>query len=242
MTVAPVAVGRARSCRRRGRAARAGSRSSPRRHGPRRSPLAAPTGNVDPRRRRPPPQTVPRRPLAAGETTAAYRRHADDHRPTARHAAERAPSTALDRRRPARSRSRSGTAMNGGPREPSLAELTDEYNASQTKVHVNLADPGRLRADDRPSTCIERARATARPRADARVHGAADGRHQARRAGRGVHPRPTATTRRRSCPGAAGVLRPRACSGRCRSTSATRCCSTTRRSSRPPASTRTSHR
>ena len=82
-----------------------------------------------------------------------------------------------------------------------------------------------------------------RPRADARVHGADDDRHASRRCRSRRASKPsnfdTAPFLRRR---AAGATRRQDVQWACRSTSATRCCSTTRRCSLPPGSTRTSRR
>ena len=102
-------------------------------------------------------------------------------------------------------------------------------------------DPGQLRADHR-QVPAGRAGQPPRPGADARVHGADDGRHAVGRAGRGLH---QVEWLRHQCVPADGprcLGDRRACSGRCRSTSPTRCCSTTRRCSPPPGSTRRSRR
>ena len=131
------------------------------------------------------------------------------------------------------------------------ADLRGELSSSSSttttparrKVHVTLAEPGRLRADVIDKYLQSEPGQPARAGADARVHGAdVPSTPSSFVPVAGVHREPTASTPRRSCPARCSAYATGACSGRCRSTSATRCCSTTRRCSPPPGSTRTSRR
>ena len=122
-----------------------------------------------------------------------------------------------------------------------LAALTDQYNASQDRVVVELQNQNgyeelidkyfQSSMEDRPAR-----------HADARVHAPADGRRQLGDHARQRASRPTASTSPRSCRGRCSPTRPAGCSGRCRSTSPARCSTTTGRCSRRPASTPTPHR
>ena len=125
--------------------------------------------------------------------------------------------------------------------EDALVALTDDVQRQPGPGRRRAAEPERLQRGDRQVLPVEPGR-PAGHRADARVHGAADGRHQLGDPGRRVHP--DRGLRHHAVPAtrAARSTRPAGSSGRCRSTCRARCSTTTARCSRRPASTRTSRR
>ena len=205
-------------------------------------------GRVDPPGRQRRPTAAPPTTTAPCPPTRSPSPGRDDRRRT---------TTTVDRRR---RRRRHAARRRCQPCPVDALDAAD--GAGRDHVLARPADRARGRARSRSPTCTTPARTAvrvelqnqsgyeqtidkyfqssqdepARPRAVARVHGPADRRRRHGDPDRRVHRGRAASTSSPFLPRALAPTRPRACSGRCRSTSATRCSTTTRRCSRRPAS------